>query len=220
MSRNAIVLFYTGEKPGTSDIERLADILQTYCYADLTSLTVKHYDEDSIRKTIGEDAIRKIVFEAKESYEQPKGRSIKIDFTGTNKVKVGKFIKDTLHTDLRTAKSMIDNNVVIVPNEFDSGFDVYEFTKGLVDNGATITDTDGAFAVSQAVYFIIRKGYIKIDVLVKDHAIALYHSRVNCADENEKALINAMSIITENYDIAKYLLTKDVIDTIVMLTNG
>lgn len=217
MSKNSIILYYDGMTPSQSLISHLADHISEACNAELQSIVVKHYDEDAIVEAVGNDAIRKIVFN-KENDQQQEVETVKVCFNhGPAKLQVVKLIKETFHIPLKDAKDAVDNGIIMVPRTTDA----YQFVRDLSASGGCIIDGgDEHYAVAQAAIFINGKypGSLQArENLVKDFAMARYHDIVNATDDIEKALLNAVQIVKEHPDLAQQWINYDLMKTITML---
>ena len=216
MSKHVIALYYEGLNPTESFIASLANNISVACSTELQPVVVKHYDEDAIIKAVGNDAIRKIVFD-KENEKQQEVGMVKICFnSGPNKLQVVKLIKETFHMPLKDAKDAVDNGIVTVPLTTND----YQFVRDLCACGGCIADGgDERYAVAQAAVFINGKypGSMQAENLVKDFAMARYHDSVNAADDIEKALLNTVRIVKERPHIAQQWINSDLVKTITML---
>ena len=216
MSKHAIILYYEGSNPPQALISHVVEHVAGACKAELQSIVVKHYDEDSIINAIGNDAIRKIVFN-KEAEQQEEVGTVKVCFSpGPSKLRVIKFIKETFNMPLREVKDAVDTGIIMVPQTTD----VYQFVKDLCTNGGCIVNgSDVYYAVAQAAVFINSRypGIMQIENLVKDFAMAKYHDTVNATDDIEKALLNTVQIVKEHPDLIQEWIGSDKVKTITML---
>ena len=215
MSRHVIALYYEGINPTESFIASLANNISVACSAELQSIVVKHYDEDAIIKAVGNDAIRKIVFDEKN--EQQKVGTVKVCFNpGPRKLQVVKFIKETFGYDIKTAKDIVDEGVITLALTTDA----YRFVRDLSAIGGCIAaGGDVHYAVAQAAVFINGKypGNLQTENFVKDFAMAKYHDTVNAADDIEKALLSTVQIVKEHPHIAQQWVNSDLVEAITML---
>lgn len=200
MNKNALVLFYTGNKPSENYLELLANALVAHLGADPDDIIIKHYDEESIANVVADDAIRKAVKEAKDEYKRP---TIKIHVQDGKKTTVVKFVKELFGVSLQKAKEMVDNHILEIP----ACINMQSLITGLWTSGATICKGSD-YAMEQAVYFI-KKMYGDPLALVRAYAVAGYHNRVNAADEEEMALLNAVDILYDNPREASLQLSDD-----------
>lgn len=215
MSKHAIILYYEGLTPPEPVVAKLANHISVSCNAELQSIVVKHYDEDAIVKAIGNDAVRKIVFD-KEDASKVLDPMIRIKVgPSPNREKAVKYIKDVLNVSTKEAMRMVDLQVIDIPNKCN----VYDFVSGLNSVGTVITDTDETFATAQAGYFVNTKYGDDITQLVKDYALALYHTHVNAADEQEAALVNSVEILQKNGPIAQHIVSAPLLGAIACLMN-
>ena len=200
MSKHVIVLYYEGLNPPQALISHIVEHVIGACSAEANSFVVKHYDEDSIVKAVGDDAIRNII---KETKEEHKRKTVKIHIQDGKKTTVVKFVKDLFGISLPRAKEMIDKCVLEIP----ACINLQSLITGLCDSGATICKGSD-YAIEQAAYFI-KKMYGDPLELVRAYAVAGYHGKVNAADEEEMALLNAIDILYENPREASLQLSDD-----------
>jgi hypothetical protein len=214
MSKHAIILYYEGLTPSEPLVTHLAECISAACDAELKSIVAKHYDEEDIVKAVGNDAIRKIVFDKKDAKTLDTTIHIKVG-PSPNRAKAVKYIKDVLNVSTKEAMRMVDLQVIDIPNKCN----VYDFVSGLNNVGTVITDTDETFATAQAGYFVNTKYGDDITQLVKDYALALYHTHVNAADEQEAALVNSVEILQKNGPIAQHIVSAPLLGAIACLMN-
>ena len=200
MSKHAIILYYEGTNPPQALISHIVEHVIGACDAEANSIVVKHYDEDSIVKAVGDDAIRRIVGELKEEYKRP---TVKIHIQEGKKTAVVKFVKDLFGISLPRAKEMVDKCILEIP----ACINTQSLITGLYTSGATICKGSD-YAVEQASFFI-KKTYGDPLTLVRAYAVAGYHNRVNAADEEELALLNAIDILCDNPREASLQLSDD-----------
>ena len=216
MSRNAIVIYYDGCAPTQQLITHIGKIVVDMCGADKDPVVVKHYEEEDIINITSEGAIRKIVFN-KENEQQQEVGTVKVCFSPCpSKLQVVKFMKETFGLDLKQAKDVVNEGIVMIPLTTDA----YKFVRDLSANGGCIIDGgDEHYAVAQAAVFINGKypGNLQAESLVKDFAMARYHDSVNAADDIEKALLNTVRIVKEHPHIAQQWINSDLVKTITML---
>ena len=214
----AIVICYTGRAIGPDAVSAIQQIISGTCDADPENVTIMAFDEESIAKAL----LKKGAESLKISFtEAPRVKhttdSVCITFNPEDckeKLRIAKYIKESLHCDLKDAKDMADCGRIYVPRIWDDR-KMYAFIKDLCAYKVIMTgDTEDVVMMQAAIFLNETYGTKDSIDLVKDFAAATYHSHTNSADEKEQALLAAVDLFKNNPASATRWVSSELVNVI------
>lgn len=214
----AIVICYVGRPIEPAAVSAIQQIITGSCDAMPELMTIKAFDEDSIAKALLKKSAEDLKISFEEShYAKPTTDTVCITFNPEaceEKLKVVKWIKESIGCSLKDAKDMFNDGRIYIPKLW-SDHTIYKFIENLRAYNVTVTSGMEDVAMVQAAIFLNRTYSRKDSIaLVRDFAAATYHSHTNSADEEEQALLTAVELVKNNPTNAARWVSSELINVI------